>query len=91
MDGGRPVEKQIGQRYQETSVIALEERVRALENRVTTLYDAIRVLTHGLEDPPVSEPGQRPAAEAARRAYELLLVAGPAPRGSEANPGNAAK
>jgi hypothetical protein len=85
------VEKQIGQHYQEPSVIALEERVRALENRMTTLYDVIRVLAHGLEDLPTSEPRQRPAAEAARRAYDLLLVAEQATRDSQVNPGNAAK
>jgi hypothetical protein len=55
-DGGRPVEKQIGQHYQEPSVIVLEERVRALENRVTTRYDVIRMLAHGLEDVATSEP-----------------------------------
>ena len=77
MDGGGPVDKQFGQRYQETSVAALEERVRVLEGRVTALADVVRVLAHGLEDLPAAEPGQRPAAEAARRAYDLLLVAEP--------------
>jgi hypothetical protein len=79
------VEKQTGQRYQESSVIALEERVRVLEDRVTALSEVIRVLAHGLEDLPTAEPGQRPAAEAARRAYDLLLVAEPRARGSQAN------
>jgi hypothetical protein len=89
-DGGGPVDKQIGQRYQESSVIALEERVRVLENRVTVLSDVIRILAHGLEDLPTAEPRQRPAAEAARRAYDLLLVAEPRTRGSKANSGGAA-
>lgn len=69
------MDKQIGQRYQQSSVIALEERVRVLEDRVAALSEVIRVLAHGLEEPPTAEPGQRPAAEAARRAYDLLLAA----------------
>jgi hypothetical protein len=69
--------KHIGQRYQESSMTALEERVHVLEGRVAALADAVRVLAHGLEDLPTAEPGQRTAAEAARRAYDLLLVAEP--------------
>jgi hypothetical protein len=69
------MDKKIGQRYQQSSVIALEQRVRVLEDRVAALSEVIRVLAHGLEEPPTAEPGQRPAAEAARRAYDLLLVA----------------
>lgn len=69
--------KQIGEGYQESSAAALEERVHMLEDRVTALADVVRVLAHGLEDLPAAEPGQRPAAEAARRAYDLLLVAEP--------------
>jgi hypothetical protein len=84
------VDKQIGQRYQQSSVIALEERVRVLEDRVAALSEVIRVLAHGLEEPPTAEPGQRPAAEAARRAYDLLLVAEPGARGPRADPGDAA-
>ena len=84
------MDKQIGQRYQESSVTALEERVRVLEDRVAALSDVIRVLAHGLEDLPTAEPGQRPAAEAARRAYDLLLLAEARTRGSEANSGGAA-
>lgn len=64
-----------GQRYQQSPTAALEERVHVLEGRVAALTDAVRVLAHGLEDLPTIEPGQRPAAEAARRAYDLLLVA----------------
>ena len=56
---------------------ALEGRVHVLEERVSALADAIRVLVRGLEDIPTIEPGQRRAADAARRAYELLLVAEP--------------
>ena len=51
--------------------------MRVLEERVSALADAIRVLVRGLEDIPTIEPGQRRAADAARRAYELLLVAEP--------------
>jgi hypothetical protein len=55
---------------------ALDERMRVLEDRVTALAEALRVLAHGLEDIPAAEPGGRGAAEAARQAYDLLLVAG---------------
>ena len=57
---------------------ALEEPVQLLEARVATLADAIRVV-HGLEDLPMAEPGERPAAEAARRAHDLLLAEPPLP------------
>lgn len=63
-------------------MLALEERVHVLENRVTALSEVIRVLAHGLEGLPTAEPGQRPAAEAARRAYDLLLIAEPQAHGS---------
>lgn len=76
------MDKQIGHSGQQASVLALEERVRVLENRVTALSEVIRVLAHGLEGLPIAEPGQRPAAEAARRAYDLLLIAEPRVRGS---------
>ena len=55
----------------------LEGRVRVLEERVDALAGAIRVLARGLEDIPTIEPGQGRAADAARQAYELLLVAEP--------------
>ena len=55
----------------------LEGRVHALEERVGALAEAIRVLARGLEDIPTIEPGLRRTADAARRAYELLLVAEP--------------
>jgi hypothetical protein len=77
------VDKQVGQRYQESSVAALEERVHRLEDRVTALADVVRVLAHGLEDLPAAEPGQRPAAQAARQAYDLLLLAEPPERSSD--------
>jgi hypothetical protein len=78
--------KHIGHRYQQSSTAALEERVRVLEGRVAALADAARVLAHGLEDLPTAEPGQRPAAEAARRAYDLLLVAETRPPAPETHP-----
>jgi len=53
---------------------ALDERMLALEDRVTALEEAPRVLAHGLEDLPAAEPAGRRAAEAARQAYDLLLV-----------------
>jgi hypothetical protein len=83
------VDRQISQDYQESSVIALEERVRVLENRVAALYDVIRIMARGLEVLPTAEPGERPAAEAARRAYDLLLIAEPA-RDSGTGGGDAA-
>ena len=69
--------EQAGQRHPEVAVAALEERVRGLEGRLAAVADAVRVLAHGLEDLPVAEPSSRPAADAARRAYELLLIAEP--------------
>ncbi len=72
--------KYIGWREAQSSAV-LEDRVHRLEARVTALTEVIRVLAHGLEDLPASEPGGRRAAEAARQAYDLLLVADPpAPR-----------
>jgi hypothetical protein len=56
------------------SVALLEERVHRLESRVTTLADALRLLARGLEDGPMSEPGDRTPAEAARQAHDLLLA-----------------
>ena len=59
------------------SQAAVEERVHALEDRVAALAEAVRVLAHGLEDLPATEPGGSRAAQAARQAYDLLLVAEP--------------
>ena len=58
----------------EPSMTALEERVHLLESTVATLADALRLLAHGLEGGPLSGPGDQPAAEAARKAYDLLLA-----------------
>lgn len=69
--------KQSGQRNPEPPVAALAERVDALEERLTALTDAVGTLAHGLQDAPLAEPGGRSATEAARRAYELLLMAEP--------------
>lgn len=55
---------------------ALDKRVLALEDRVSTIEEALRVLAHGLEGLPAVEPTARRTAEAARRAYDLMLVAG---------------
>jgi hypothetical protein len=81
------VAKQSGERYRESSVSALEERMHVLEGRVTALADVVRVLAHGLEHLPTAEPGQRPTAEAARRAYDLLLMAEPRTPAPQADSG----
>ncbi len=61
----------------ETSVTALQERMNLVEVRVAALTEALQVLARGLEDLPTAEPGGKPAAEAARRAHDLLLAAAP--------------
>jgi hypothetical protein len=71
--------RQIGSQGQETSMPALEERVQQLESRVATLAEAVSMLSRGLEGGPLAEPDQRTAADAARRAHELLLAATAAP------------
>ena len=63
----------------ETSVTALQERMNLVEVRVAALTEALQVLARGLEDLPTAEPGGKPAAEAARRAHDLLLAAQPRP------------
>lgn len=83
------MDKQIGGRYQEPSVIALEDRVRVLENRVTALAEVVRVLIDGLGERPAVESGQRPAAQAARHADDLLLIAEQRARGSGTGAGAA--
>jgi hypothetical protein len=67
-------------REPEISAITLQERVHLLEIRVAALTEALRLLTRGLEVLPTAEPGGRPAAEAARRAHELLLAEQLGPR-----------
>ena len=83
------MDRQISERYQESLVAALEERVHLLEGRVTVLADVVRILAHGLEDLPTAEPGRRPAAAAARRAYDLLLTAEPRTAGPRAGTSDA--
>ena len=61
----------------ETPMTALQERMHLLEVRVAALTEALQVLARGLEDRPTAEPGGRPAADAARRAHELLPAAQP--------------
>ncbi len=75
-----------GRRHQESRA-TLERRVLALEDRVTALAEALRVLAHGLEDLPAAEPGGSRAAEAARQAYDLLLVAGQRASEPDSGPG----
>jgi hypothetical protein len=79
--------EQTGQGDPELAVAALQERVHVLEDRLAAVAEAVRVLAHGLEDLPTAEPGRRPTAEAARQAYELLLIAEPRlPGGQAASP-----
>lgn len=59
---------QTGRRDPELPAASLEERVHKLEERLTA----------------VAEPGRRPTTEAARRAYELLLIAEPPRPGPQA-------
>lgn len=61
----------------EDHAASLEDRMASLGDRVASLADALHALARGLEDIPVTEPRQQAAAEAARRAHELLLVAEP--------------
>jgi exonuclease VII small subunit len=73
--------KPISSRSQEPAVSALEEGVHRLEVRTEALTGAVRVLTRGLAAGPLAEPAWGRAAEAARRAHELLLAAESAPPG----------
>ncbi len=68
------MDRNIGWHDQQSSAV-LEDRVHRLEVRVTALTEVIRVLAHGLEDLPAGDPGRSRAAEAARQAYDLLLLA----------------
>lgn len=78
--------RQIGSHFQESSNTALEERVHHLETQVATLVDALRVLARGLEDGPMTEPGDRTVGEAARHAHDLLLAArAPSAAGEDAD------
>jgi hypothetical protein len=56
-----------------------EERLRRLEAQVEALSDAVEELARGLSDGPAAEPFIH-AAEAGRRAHELLVLARSAPR-----------
>ena len=70
------------------SLAALDKRVLVLEDRVTALAEALRVLAHGLEELPTAEPGGRRAAGAARQAHDLLLVAGQRASEPDRRPGS---
>jgi len=56
------------------TAIALEQRVRRLEDQVNALIEVIEVLARGLEYGPLAEP-EAHTERAARRAHELLLLA----------------
>lgn len=73
----------------EPSMSALEERVHLLESTVATLADALRQLAHGLEGGPMSGPDSQSVADAARKAYDLLLAAEVRPaQGTETGTGS---
>ena len=73
---------------QRESLADLDQRVLALEDRVAAVAEALRVLVHGLEDLPAAEPRRRRVAEAARQAYDLLLVAGQRASEPDVRPGD---
>lgn len=66
-----------------TPLADLEGRVSRLETRTEAVAEAIRLLAHELEKSPLAEPGENAVAEAARRAYELLLVTDPERAGDQ--------
>lgn len=66
--------RQIGPHFQQPSMVALEERVLRLENVVTLVAEAVRVLARGLEAGPMAEPDARTVTQAARQAHDLLLT-----------------
>ena len=70
------------------SPATLEDRVHRLEDRVTALTEAVRVLAHGLEDLPTTEPVDSRAAVAARQAHDLLLIAEPPATRPDGHPGS---
>ncbi len=53
----------------------VEQRLRGLEMQVEALTDAVDALARGLGEAPDAEPLGGHAAEAGRRARELLLLA----------------
>lgn len=65
--------RQIGPHFQEPSLIALQERVRQLENTVAALTAAVRTLTRAVSDSAMDWPGGEPLIEAARQANDLLI------------------
>jgi hypothetical protein len=66
----------------------VEERLRRLQAQVEALNDAVEELARGLGEGPAAEPFSH-AAEAGRRAHELLLLARSTPREQAPNPGPA--
>ncbi|MFC9964486.1 DUF2267 domain-containing protein [Nocardia ignorata] len=50
------------------------DRLARLEQHTTTLTEAVLALSHGLEQLPTDAAGSSRAAEAARRAHDLLLA-----------------
>ena len=57
---------------------------------MAALADVVRIPARGLEDRPTVAPGQRPAAEAAWPAHELLLTAELRPHSTPEDAGSAA-
>lgn len=67
----------------------VEERLRCLEAQVEALNDAVEELARGLGDRPAAAEPFIHAAEAGRRAHELLLLAKSAPQEQALNQGPA--
>lgn len=63
-----------------------EERLRQLELQVEALTDAVNELARGLSDGPAAEDPLAHAAQAGRRAHELMLLAGQHRRSSPGAP-----
>jgi hypothetical protein len=56
------------------SVAVLEDRIRELEARTATLAEAVRLLTHALENNPMAGPEDTTVSTAARKAHEILVA-----------------
>lgn len=58
----------------ERAETSLESRLERLEEKMSSMAEAITVLARGLEEPPGQEPDAERSARAARLAHEILLA-----------------